>query len=179
MRIERHPIGVWVREDGCIYLPTSCKNPAHWTFGSKSKRGYLQVYIGGKKYLVHRLVAECYIPNPNNKPQVDHINRNRDDNRVENLRWATNSDNQRNTVKNDRVNSRGGVHWYEDKNQYDREHYYRNHEKYLAHKKEYNAHRCKTHKFVLFSDGKKRWLPNEQALELIKLPVKKRHYGNG
>ncbi len=37
---------------------------------------------------VHRLVAETFIPNPENKPTVDHINRVRDDNRVQNLRWA-------------------------------------------------------------------------------------------
>ena len=32
MRIERHPrLNVWVREDGCIHLPQSGRNPAHWT----------------------------------------------------------------------------------------------------------------------------------------------------
>ena len=46
--------------------------------------------------LIHRMVAECFIPNPDNKPYVDQINENKTDNRVENLRWATNSENQQN-----------------------------------------------------------------------------------
>ena len=45
---------------------------------------------------VHRLVAIHYIPNPENKPCVDHKNRIRDDNRIENLRWVTHKENMSN-----------------------------------------------------------------------------------
>ena len=59
--------------------------------------GYLQVgiYIDKKEHLmcVHRIVALCYIPNPDNKPEVDHILREeKTNNNVSNLRWATKSE---------------------------------------------------------------------------------------
>lgn len=56
------------------------------------KDGYL---IVGKGLRVQRIVAETYIPNPSNKPQVAHNNGVRDDNRVVNLRWATTSENHK------------------------------------------------------------------------------------
>lgn len=55
------------------------------------------------KRSVHRLVAEYFIPNTDNKYSVDHINGVRDDNRVTNLRWATHSEQQRNTRKTYKV----------------------------------------------------------------------------
>jgi len=64
--------------------------------------GYLQVglYQNGrhKNYKIHRLIAEHYIPNPDNRKEVDHINRNKKDNRIENLRWVTRSENNLNTT---------------------------------------------------------------------------------
>lgn len=47
---------------------------------------------------VHRLVAEAFIPNPDNKPQIDHIDTNRSNNCVDNLRWVTQEENLNNPL---------------------------------------------------------------------------------
>ena len=66
------------------------------------KNGYLKICLCKncrvKFYSLHRIVAETFIPNPENKPQVDHINTNKTDNRVENLRWCTNKENDNNPL---------------------------------------------------------------------------------
>ena len=63
-----------------------------------NKYGYhsVSLKVGGKfhPYRVNRLVALAFIPNPDNKPEVNHINGNKTDNRIENLEWVTSRENQ-------------------------------------------------------------------------------------
>lgn len=69
---------------------------------TKANKGYAQLTLSKNSiqttYKIHRLVAEAFIPNPDNKPQIDHINTDRTDNRVENLRWVTPKENCNNSI---------------------------------------------------------------------------------
>lgn len=76
-------------EDGMIF---SYKTNKFLKFNA-NKAGYLSVELfnnnGSKRLLVHRLVAEAFIPNPNNYPQVNHIDECVNNNSVTNLEWCT------------------------------------------------------------------------------------------
>ena len=65
----------------------------------KTKGGYLRVtlYKNGKQkhFLIHRLVAQAFIPNPKNLPEVNHIDKNPVNNKVDNLAWCTAKENSR------------------------------------------------------------------------------------
>lgn len=63
-----------------------------------SNTGYYVLALGGKRYTLHRLIATLFIPNPQDKPCIDHINGDRTDNRVENLRWCTYKENNNNPI---------------------------------------------------------------------------------
>ena len=62
---------------------------------TKKGYAYTHLYKNGKskRYFVHVLVAKAFIPNPKNKPQVNHIDANKSNNRVENLEWVTPEEN--------------------------------------------------------------------------------------
>lgn len=69
----------------------------------KDRYGYpvVLLYKNGnrKQYSVHRLVAFAFIPNPLNKPQVNHMNRNKSDNNIKNLEWCSNLENMQHAIK--------------------------------------------------------------------------------
>jgi NUMOD4 motif len=70
---------------------------------SPNTKGYPSVYLSkeGKREtcMVHRLVAKAFIPNPSNKPQVNHRDGNKEHNHMRNLEWNTNQENQNHAVK--------------------------------------------------------------------------------
>lgn len=85
---ENYQVSTWgrVRSSKCILKPY------------ENQKGYLKVGLtrDGKchKKRVNRLVAQAFIPNPNGLPQVDHIDGNKQNNSVTNLRWVDNATNQ-------------------------------------------------------------------------------------
>lgn len=80
-----------------------------------NKYGYFVVTLydpstkKAKVHKVHRLVAEAFIPNVENRPMIDHINAIKTDNRVENLRWCTHKENMNNPMKDPLVAKKSGV----------------------------------------------------------------------
>ena len=75
------------KKTGCILKPHLNKGYSIYCL-QKEKKSY--------RKSAHRLLAETFLENPENKKEVDHINQNRADNRLENIRWASHSENQLN-----------------------------------------------------------------------------------
>lgn len=101
------------------YAITSCGKV--WSYKSnqfltssknqKGPYGYTCVYLTKnskrKKFYVHRLVAQAYLPNPSNLPEVNHVDENKDNNALPNLEWCTKQYNNTYGTRNKRI----GLHW--------------------------------------------------------------------
>lgn len=92
-------LDIYCLEDGSIFFPMANGRSPKLTYGTKGTNGYMKVGIHGKTYSVHRLIAEAFIQNKDNKPTVDHLNRDKSDNRVCNLRWATHREQRDNSAQ--------------------------------------------------------------------------------
>jgi hypothetical protein len=98
---------IWKKVDGYEYTVSTrgrVKNTKNYIMKpSLNNNGYFRIglYINKKQkfFLVSRLVATAFISNPHNLPQADHINKNRTDNSVDNLRWVTNMENNQSVNK--------------------------------------------------------------------------------
>lgn len=98
---------IYVQEDGTVYSDLGHKYT--WT---DNGAGYKKVAIGEKgstkthNRYIHRLVAQCYIPNPDDHKQVNHINGDKSDNHVSNLEWVSNKQNIRHAHNQGLMNNR-------------------------------------------------------------------------
>ena len=154
--VREHPqLGILVRSDGAVYCAHGRGHVREWNYGSKNGLGYMFTFINGKRYATHRLVAETFIPNPNNLPLIDHIDRCRQNNAVSNLRYTDYSGNMKNTEIWESVDNRDGFHSSEDPRGW--------------------AKRYRERKqAVRFSNGKTRWVDRNTAHKLLNIPLKER-----
>ena len=85
----------YVESSGCIFN----KKLNRYMTQKPCRAGYMRVWLtcdDGKRraFSVHRLIASYYLPNPEDKPDVNHIDGNKSNNSIENLEWVTKSENQ-------------------------------------------------------------------------------------
>lgn len=102
----------YVSEDGNVYRKWDCGYKKMKQSKIHNRNYYRSnLSINGKKvsYLTHRMVAECFIPNPDNKPEVNHDDGNGLNNHISNLIWSTTIENREHAIEN-KLHSRGENH---------------------------------------------------------------------
>jgi hypothetical protein len=107
-----------IYQDGHVW---SCRSKIVLKVSLRKGYKFVGLYKDGIRYnkKIHRLVAEHFIPNPENKPFVDHIDRDPSNNMYWNLRWATRSENGRNRVeqKNNKLGEKY-IHFNKSRNRF-------------------------------------------------------------
>lgn len=150
LRIKQHPtLNVKVREDGAVWVKNRGRgNSYHWSYGflngrSPRAKRYLRVGVDSHSYDVHRLIAETFRDNPENKPTVDHWNRDTHCNWVWNISWATHKEQIANTTRVVEFVEKYGFRQGDDPARYAkvkyRYHYDQNDKEY--HRRYYNEHK--------------------------------------
>lgn len=105
--LDNEATGYYVDRSGFVYNQNMETIPLHPGYD-----GYVYVYINRKKLRVHRLVAQAFIPNPENKPIVNHIDSNTTNNKVSNLEWATVEENNQHAVISNHSREDNGKWFY-------------------------------------------------------------------
>jgi hypothetical protein len=107
----------YITEDGNVHR--KCKISFKKLKPSISNVGYLRIGLTinkkQSKFLIHRLVAECYISNPNNLPVVEHRDDIKTNNHVLNLFWSTTADNNKHALKSGVRKLPKGIKHYKSK----------------------------------------------------------------
>lgn len=140
-QIKKHPkLDILVSSEGTVYKKDHRKTNSEYEVAKPFiRKGYLRIKIGTTIYSVHRLVLETFVgPCPEGKT-CDHINRVRDDNRIENLRWATASEQGFNSATHLCRDCRITVSQVDDRNEYSRQYYALNREKVRAYQLSWRA----------------------------------------